>query len=103
MGNNVTIALLHSDVWHSGNLMSIVMSPFTNIFGDLTYLLIGLIIFGAMWVKTEHAAPIAILGLIYAALVASVVPPESQTIIVLLVGLAAGTFVYRAFWRGGEQ
>lgn len=98
-GGNVTTNLTHSSAWTSGNWLTMLLTPITDIAGQMAYIIIMLVIIGALYIKSKHTIMITIIGIIFSGVLISLIPKEFQGYIVFLIALAIAVIIYRAFYR----
>lgn len=98
-GANVTINLTHSSAWTSGNWLSMLLTPITDIAGSMAYIIFLLPIIGALYIKSRSTIAISVIGVILAGTLISLVPKEFYGIIAGLIAISIAVIFYRAFYR----
>jgi hypothetical protein len=98
-GANVTTNLKYNYLYSAGNWFELFIAPVGSIIGDLKFLVLGFVIFFMLYLKGQHTTIIATLGVIYAGIAISSVPPSTQPFAFLFIALAIAVILYRAAYR----
>lgn len=98
-GPNITTNLTHSAAWTSGNWLTMLLTPITDIAGSMAYILFLLPIIGALYIKSRSTIAISVIGIIFAGTLISLVPKEFYGIIAGLIAISIAVIFYRAFYR----
>lgn len=97
-GPNVTLNYSNQH-WGESNWLVLLLSPLTDLMGNMVYVIIMGMLFGVLYIKTKNTVAISIMGLLTAGAGISLVPPEFHSYALLALGLAIAVIIYRAFYR----
>jgi len=81
----------------SGDLVGFIFAVFTRLIGPTFYALLFIGIAAPLYIRNQSAIPIAILSILFLALLQPIIPASALNIAGALLGLAIAALLYKTF------
>ena len=81
----------------TGDLLSAIVCPFTNVMNYWFYAVMMLIALTGMYFKSQNATFVAVMGIISGITMATLLPPEAHWFAYVMVTIATAGILYKVF------